>query len=75
MITRFLFHSASVSLEADFTHLLNWSKENKLNVNISKTKEIVFHRPRLSKVIPHMFYLHHFLAFIYLFIYHDIQSG
>lgn len=34
-----------VSLEAEFENILKWSAENKMNLNILKTKEIVFHRP------------------------------
>lgn len=44
---------SSVSLEAEFTHISNWSDSNKLKINTAKTKEIIFHRPRLpKKVLP-----------------------
>lgn len=44
---------SSVSLEAEFTHISNWSDSNKLKINMAKTKEIIFHRPRLpKKVLP-----------------------
>jgi len=44
---------SSVSLEAEFTHISNWSDSNKLKINTAKTKEIVFHRHCLpKKVLP-----------------------
>ena len=44
---------SSTGLELEFAHLIHWSQENKLKVNTSKTKEIVFRRPRLSaRFIP-----------------------
>ena len=44
---------SSVSLEVEFTHISNWSDSNKLKINTAKTKEIIFHRPRLpKKVLP-----------------------
>ena len=47
--------NASTILEAEFSHILEWSKENKLKVNTLKTKEIVFHCPRLpKKSLPHL---------------------
>jgi len=44
-------HNSSTTLETEFkfSHILEWSNENKLKVNTLKTKEIVFHRPRLPK--------------------------
>ena len=41
--------NSSVTLETEFAHLLDWSQ--KINLNTSKTKEIVYHRPRLSRHI------------------------
>ena len=32
-------------ISAEFKNIFKWSNENKLKVNISKTKELVFHRP------------------------------
>ena len=44
--------NSSVTPETEFAHLLDWLK-NKLKLNTSKTKEIVYHRPRLSRhIIP-----------------------
>jgi len=34
-----------VSFEDEFSNIKEWSKQNRLTINISKTKEIVFHRP------------------------------
>ena len=34
--------SSNVSLESEFTHVLDWSMKNKLKLNTSKSKEIVF---------------------------------
>ena len=36
---------SSVSLEEEFQHVQRWSQINKLQINISKTKELVFRRP------------------------------
>ena len=47
--------NSSVTLETEFAHLLDRTglKKNKLKLNNSKTKEIVYHRPRLSRhIIP-----------------------
>lgn len=41
--------NSSVTLQAEFSHILDWSSNNKLKINKLKTKEIVFHRPRLPK--------------------------
>ena len=40
-----------VSFENEFSNIKEWSKHNRLTINISKTKEIVFHRPN-----PHKFH-------------------
>ena len=40
---------SAVTLEDEFSRLLNWSLENKLTVNSSKTKKIIFHRCRLTR--------------------------
>jgi len=34
-----------VSFADEFSNIKEWSKQNRLTINISKTKEIVFHRP------------------------------
>ena len=44
--------NSSTTLEAEFSHILDWANENKLKVNTLKTKEIVFHRPRLPNHSP-----------------------
>jgi len=42
-----------VSLEEEFAHITDWSFNNKLTVNTSKTKEIVFRRSRFpNKLLP-----------------------
>ena len=41
--------NSPTSLEEEFSHILQWSSTSKLKVNTLKTKEIVFHRPRLPK--------------------------
>ena len=42
---------SSVTLQTEFSHILDWSSNNKLKLNTLKTKEIVFHRPRLPKTL------------------------
>jgi hypothetical protein len=37
--------NSSVSLEDEFHHVQQWTDTNKLQINISKTKELVFRRP------------------------------
>jgi len=34
-----------VEIVAEFEHIKNWTNENKMMLNMSKTKEIVFRRP------------------------------
>ena len=34
-----------VGLEPEFLNVTKWASENKLMVNMAKTKELVFHRP------------------------------
>jgi len=44
---------SSTPMQAEFQHILDWSSKNKLIVNTAKTKEIIFHRPRLpTKLLP-----------------------
>jgi len=45
--TLLVSQNSSVTLQAEFAHLLDRSNDNKLTVNKLKTKEIVFHRPCL----------------------------
>ena len=37
--------NSDISFEDEFRHILQWSKDNKLRLNFSKTQEIVFKRP------------------------------
>ena len=37
--------NSDISLEEEFDHILQWAKINKMVINVSKTKEIVFRRP------------------------------
>ena len=47
---------SSVTLETEFSHILDWSSNNKLKLNTLKTKEIVFHSLRISKtLLPPLF--------------------
>ena len=39
--------NSPTALEVELSHILQWSSNNKLKLNTLKTKEIVFHRPRL----------------------------
>ena len=32
-------------INEEFKHVLKWAVDNKLTVNMAKTKELVFHRP------------------------------
>ena len=45
--------NSPVSLEEEFAHIIDWSFNNKLRVNTSKNKEIVFRRSRFpNKLLP-----------------------
>ena len=35
-----------------FSNIIKWSADNKLKVNLAKTKEILFHRPNPRNDIP-----------------------
>jgi len=37
---------SNVSLLSKFEHVKQWAADNKIVISITKTKEIVFHRPR-----------------------------
>jgi hypothetical protein len=41
-----------VSVEDEMANLVRWSTENKLVINLLKTKEMVFHRPNPRHFIP-----------------------
>ena len=48
--------NSPTTLEVEFSHILQWSSTNKRKLNTLKTKEIVFHRPRLpNRTLPHLF--------------------
>jgi len=52
--TNLLVHSdCDVDLAEEFNHIKHWAEENRMVINIAKTKEIVFKRPnpRLYKLI------------------------
>ena len=37
--------NSDVDITSEFSHIKFWATTNKLNLNLSKTKELVFHRP------------------------------
>ena len=37
--------NSDVPLESEFEHIRQWTVDNKMILNLDKTKEIVFHRP------------------------------
>ena len=37
-------HTDNCSAEGEFRHIVDWSSENKLVINVKKTKEIIFWR-------------------------------
>ena len=37
------------NLNQEFAHICDWAKQNKMRINITKTKELVFHRPHPNK--------------------------
>jgi hypothetical protein len=39
-----------ISVNAEYQNVINWASCNKLTINSSKTKEIVFHRPHFRSV-------------------------
>jgi hypothetical protein len=39
---------SSVSAEAEVNHVMAWARNNKMLINLLKTKELVFHRPNLK---------------------------
>ena len=36
------------TLTLELTHICDWAQQNKMHINITKTKELVFHRPHLT---------------------------
>jgi len=45
-----------VSFADEFSNIKEWSKQNRLTINICKTKEIVFHRPNPIDFMPLLHY-------------------
>ena len=44
------------TLTEEFTHICDWAQHNKMRINKTKTKELVFHRPHPAKFdMPHTF--------------------
>jgi hypothetical protein len=43
---------AVITIEEEFDNVINWAAKNKLKINFSKTKEIVFRRPHLRNYTP-----------------------
>ena len=41
-----------VDICLEFQHIIKWASFNKLSVNMSKTKEILFHRPSPKNYLP-----------------------
>ena len=41
-----------VVINEEFKHVLKWAVDNKLTVNMAKTKELVFHRPNPRNFVP-----------------------
>ena len=37
------------TLNQEFTHICDWAQQNKMCINMTKTKELVFHRPHPTK--------------------------
>ena len=40
-----------VSLQSEFANVIDWAKQNKMVINFSKTKEIVFRRSHPAKLV------------------------
>ena len=41
-----------MKLNTEFQNVLKWAKDNKLKLNLAKTKELVFHRPNARNYLP-----------------------
>ena len=50
-LTLIVPENSDVSIEIEFQTIQQWAAANKLMINLSKTKEIVFHRPKPAKPI------------------------
>jgi len=43
--------NSDTGISEEFEEIKHWAAENKMTINLDKTKEIVFHRPKPSKPI------------------------
>jgi hypothetical protein len=43
--TSMIREKSDIYLEDEFEHIMFWTAQNKLKLNLAKTKEMVFHRP------------------------------
>ena len=41
-----------VQIHEEFNNITKWAADNKLTVNMSKTKELIFHRPNPRNYLP-----------------------
>ena len=41
-----------ISLEDEYVHIHSWDAENRLMLNVAKSKELVFERPNLKHYVP-----------------------
>ena len=44
--------NTDVEMFEEFSNIIKWSADNKLTVNLTRTKKIVFHRPNLMHHFP-----------------------
>ena len=44
---------SDISMQTEFANVQDWVRQNKMTVNLSKSKEIVFCRPQPSKLAVH----------------------
>ena len=52
-ITLISLQTADICITAEFFNLVSWSQWNNLTINLSKTKELVFHKPSVrSHFLP-----------------------
>ena len=41
-----------IQIQDEFNSITKWAADNKLTINLSKTKEVIFHRPNPRNYIP-----------------------
>lgn len=51
MPASFVPKKQKTSVEVEMAHIMEWAKQNKLLLNLLKTKEMVFHRPNPRNII------------------------